>query len=155
MGGALGLKLANCKKIKAIIPMCTPMFFDNKTQLTRGFKLFSKQYKQFEQKEEAVIEAEVSTLMENSTQLFQEVGTFIQEVSEIVEMVYAPTMVVQARKDQMINPESANFIYNHVATDEKAIKWYEESGHVITMDKEKDKLHNDIYMFLESLNWEQ
>ena len=155
MGGALGLKLANCKKIKAIIPMCTPMFFDNKTQLTQGFKLFSKQYKQFEQKEEAVIEAEVSTLMENSTQLFQEVGTFIQEVSEIVEMVYAPTMVVQARKDQMINPESANFIYNHVATDEKAIKWYEESGHVITMDKEKDKLHNDIYMFLESLNWEQ
>lgn len=155
MGGALGLKLANCNKIKAVIPMCTPMYFDNKTQLTKGFQHFAKQYKQFEQKEEQEIENELTELMDNSTKLFEEVGIFIHEVSKMIDTIYAPTMVVQAGKDQMINPESANFIYEHIATDEKTIKWYEDSGHVITMDKEKDKLHEDIYTFLESLNWEQ
>ena len=36
----------------------------------------------------------------------------------------------------------------------KELKWYEESGHVITLDKEKDQLHEDIYQFLERLDWE-
>lgn len=155
MGGALGLKLANCKKVKAVIPMCTPMFFDNKTQLTKGFRFFAKQYKQFEKKEEQVIEQELTQLMNQSTEMFQHIGGFIKEVNELVDMIYTPTMVVQARNDQMINPESANYIYENIATDEKVIKWYEESGHVITLDKEKDLLHEDIYTFLQSLKWEE
>src|SRR5690554_2367116 len=59
MGGVLGLKLANCKKVKAVIPMCSPMYFDNNTQLTKGFQFFAKQYKQFEKKDEQVIKEEV------------------------------------------------------------------------------------------------
>jgi len=155
MGGVLGLKLANCKKVKAVIPMCSPMYFDNNTQLTKGFQFFAKQYKQFEKKDEQVIKEEVEALMNNSTEMFEKIGSFIKEVSKEVDMIYTPTMVVQARKDETINPESANYIYNHIATDEKELKWYEESGHVITMDKEKDQLHEDIYTFLESLKWEQ
>ena len=70
-------------------------------------------------------------------------------------MIYAPTFVVQGRHDQMINPESANIIYNEVESDSKELKWYEESRHVITMDKEKDQLHEDVYQFLEKLDWEE
>lgn len=155
MGGALGLKLANCQKVKAVIPMCTPMYFDNGTQLTKGFQFFATQYKQLEQKDAQTIEQEVAYLMEHSTNMFKEIGAFIKEVKDMVDMVYTPAMVVQARKDQMINPESANYIFEHIATDEKKLKWYENSGHVITLDKEKDILHEDIYTFLESLKWEQ
>lgn len=39
----------------------------------------------------------------------------------------------------MIDPQSANYIYEHVDSDEKDIKWYSQSGHVITIDKEKNK----------------
>lgn len=155
MGGVLGLKLANCEKVKAIIPMCAPMFFDNKTQLSKGFKIFAKQFKQLERKDDQAIETEIAALMDNSSHLFKKIGKFIAEASAEVDMIYAPTMVVQARNDEIINPDSAEYIYEHIATDEKLLKWYEESGHVITMDKEKDKLHEDIYMFLESLEWEQ
>ncbi|MEH7560284.1 carboxylesterase, partial [Priestia megaterium] len=28
-----------------------------------------------------------------------------------------------------------------------------ESGHTITFDKERDQLHEDVYAFLESLDW--
>jgi len=155
MGGVLGLKLANTEKVKAIIPMCTPMFFDNKTQLTKGFEMFATQYKQLEDKEEDEVEEEVADLMKNSSKLFEEIGPFIKEVNEIVDTIEIPALVVQARKDQMINPESADYIYDHLASENKSIKWYEESGHVVTTDVEKEKLHEDIYMFLESLKWEQ
>lgn len=154
LGGALSLKLANCEKVKGVIPMCTPMFFDNEAQLTYAFSMFARQYKQLEQKDEDEILLEMDVLMRESKRLFEEVGTFIEEVSEMVDMIYAPTFVVQARKDQIINPESANFIYENIATDIKEIKWYENSSHVITTDVEKDLLHEDIYQFLESLDWD-
>ncbi|MGM8365885.1 alpha/beta hydrolase [Virgibacillus sp. W0181] len=153
MGGALGLKLAANKQVKAVIPMCTPMFFDNKTELTKAFTGYAKQYKQLEQKDEKTIEHEVNELLQNSTNMFSELGQFINDVNSQVDLIYTPTMVVQARKDQIINPESAAYIYDHVEADHKLIKWYEESGHVITLDQEKEQLHEDILQFLESLDW--
>src|SRR5690625_5340487 len=63
LGGVLGLKLAYSAKVKAIIPMCAPMFFDNDAQLTTGFRTFSKEYKQLEGKEETIVEKEVEKLM--------------------------------------------------------------------------------------------
>lgn len=155
LGGVLGLKLATERKVKAVIPMCAPMFFDNKTQLTKGFHMFARQYKQLEKKDAATVEQEVATLMDSSKPLFENVRSAIEDVAKIIDCVYTDTFVVQATNDKIINPASANYIYDNVATDEKKIKWYDESGHVITMGKEKDQLHEDIYMFLENLNWEQ
>lgn len=154
LGGVLGLKLAYSEKVKGVIPMCTPMFFDNETQLTQGFKRFASEYKQLQEKDDQTINQEVSTLMDNAEALFDQLGTFINDVHAQVDTIYTPTFVVQATKDEMINTDSATYIYNSVETDDKEMKWYEESGHVITLDKEKDQLHNDVYHFLESLDWE-
>lgn len=79
----------------------------------------------------------------------------IADVRNHVDMIYSPTFVVQARHDHMINTDSANIIFNEVENDLKKLKWYEESGHVITLDKERDQLHEDVYEFLEKLDWEE
>jgi carboxylesterase len=155
LGGVLSLKLAYSENVKAVIPMCAPMFFDNEKQLTSGFQFFSKEYKQLEGKSDETIKEEVSYLMENSKPMFEELGKLIKDVQDNVDTIYTPTMVVQARLDKMINPESATYIYENVEAERKEMKWYEESGHVITIDKEKEQLHEDIYQFLESLDWEE
>ncbi|MCP6646266.1 carboxylesterase, partial [Klebsiella pneumoniae] len=54
-----------------------------------------------------------------------------------------------------INPDSANVIYEEASSDEKDIKWYADSGHVITIDKEKEQVFEDIYEFLEGLDWSE
>jgi carboxylesterase len=155
LGGVLSLKLAYSENVKAVIPMCAPMFFDNEKQLTSGFQFFSKEYKQLEGKSDETIKEEVSYLMENSKSMFEELGKLIKDVQANVDTIYTSTMVVQARLDKMINPESATYIYENVEAERKEMKWYEESGHVITIDKEKEQLHEDIYQFLESLDWEE
>ncbi|MFD1067750.1 alpha/beta hydrolase [Oceanobacillus locisalsi] len=154
LGGVLGLKLAYSENIKGMVSMCAPMYFDNEKQLTKGFKKFSREFKQFEQKDEAVIEKEMDALIEQSENLFQGVGETIKEVKSNIDMIYTPTFVIQAEKDEMINTDSANYIYDNVETADKEIKWYANSHHIITMDKEKEQLHEDIYRFLESLDWE-
>lgn len=153
LGGVLGLKLAYSQPVKAVITMCSPMFFDNESQLTVGFRTFSKEYKQLEGKSKEVIEEEVNSLMEQSDSMFTSLGNLITEVKNQVDHIYAPVLVVQARKDQMINMDSADYIYEHAESDLKDIKWYEESGHVITVGPEKEQLHQDVYEFLESLDW--
>src|SRR5690606_37271249 len=99
------------------------------------------------------IEEEVEELMNQSEPLFQKLGAFITDVHDNIDTIYTPTFVVQARNDEMINVNSANYIYENVESDDKVMKWYEESGHVITLDKEKEQLHADIYNFLEKLDW--
>lgn len=155
LGGVLGLKLAYSTKVKGLITMCTPAFYDNEKQLTNGFKSFARQFKQFEQKDEETIEAEMDALFTGNSNTFSGIGQFITDVRSHIDMIYAPTFVVQARKDQMINPESANYIYDHVEANQKEIKWYEESGHVITLGDERDQLHEDILTFLQSLDWSE
>lgn len=155
LGGVFSLKLAYSTQIKGVIPMCAPMFFDNEKQLTQGFEQYSKEYKQLERKDEGTIEKEVQGLLEATPELFPQIKEKIDEVRENIDMIYTPTFVVQARQDDMINPESANYIYENIEADLKEIKWYEESGHVITIDKEKEQLFEDIYHFLEKLDWKE
>ncbi|WP_404454151.1 alpha/beta fold hydrolase [Virgibacillus necropolis] len=153
LGGVLGLKLAYSEIVKGVIPMCAPMFFDNETQLTIGFKTFAKEYKQLEGKNNDIIEEEINSLMNQSASMFEQLGQLITDVKGNVDTIYTPAFVVQAEKDEMINTESATYIYENIESDIKDIKWYENSGHVITLDKKKEQLHEDIYDFLEDLDW--
>lgn len=153
LGGVFSLKLAYTTELKGVVSMCAPMFFDNETQLTEGFKAFSKEYKQLERKDEETINGEVDTLMNEAADLFPMLKETIDGVREEVDTIYTPVFVVQARKDEMINTESANYIYENVEADLKEIKWYEDSSHVITLDKQKEELFEDIFQFLEKLDW--
>ncbi|GAB2544560.1 alpha/beta hydrolase [Gracilibacillus alcaliphilus] len=153
LGGVLALYLACNNPVVGVVTMCAPMFFDNEEQLTIGFRQFAKDYKELEGKDKETIDQEIEQLVINSKALFKQIESSITKVKENVGMLYAPTMVIQAEQDEMINPESANYIYDHVETDQKEIKWYKHAGHAITFSKEKDQLHEDVAAFLESLDW--
>ena len=51
------------------------------------------------------------------------------------------------------NELSAQVIYTNVNTEDKRLKWYEQPDHIITLDKEREKVYQDVYIFLNSLNW--
>ncbi|CQR46504.1 Carboxylesterase [Paraliobacillus sp. PM-2] len=153
LGGVLGLKLSYSEPITGVVPMCAPMFFDHTSQLTKGFQLYARQYKQAEGKDHQTIDTEIKQLLDQSSMLFQELGETITEVQKHVDQIYTPTFVVQAEDDQMINTDSAHYIYENVECDQKSIKWYQDAGHAITLGQKKDEVHEDIYQFLESLDW--
>lgn len=153
LGGLLSLKLAYTKEVKAVIPMAAPIYFDNKDRLLKTFEGYARQYKQFEQKSQEDINAEVKTLMEKAPIAVEKLKPLIEEVKENLANIKAPTLILQPKRDQLINTDSANYLYNHIASSEKNKIWYEKSGHVVTTGPERDQLHEDIYQFLESLHW--
>lgn len=154
LGGVFSLKLGYTVPIKGIVPMCAPMYFRSDESMTKGFQEYAKEHKSLEGKSGEQIEEELAALLKKQPfDCFKELQELIQDVRSNIDMIYAPTFVVQARNDDMINTESANIIHDHVESTHKNLKWYEESGHVITLDKERDQLHEDVYAFLEELDW--
>ena len=100
-----------------------------------------------------LIEEEMKKFQERPMESLQYLRELIQEVRGQVDHIYAPLFVVQGSLDDVIDTDSANVIYDQAESIDKQIKWYEKSGHVITLDKEKEQLHKDILEFLESLEW--
>lgn len=152
LGGIFSLKLGYLRPVTGIVSMCAPMTMKREEALYEGVLEYAREYKRREGKTIEQIEEEMKSFqpMKTLTTLRQQL---VKEVREHLDHIYAPTFVVQARHDKMIDPNSANIIYEQVESDEKYIKWYEESGHVITLDREKDQLHKDILQFLEGLSW--
>ncbi|MFD2679412.1 alpha/beta hydrolase [Bacillus seohaeanensis] len=153
LGGVFSLKLGYTVPVKGIVPMCAPMYIKSEEVMYKGVVEYAREFKKFEGKPEDQIEKEVEEFKKTPMNTLEALQGLIAEVRENVDMIYSPTFVVQARNDHMINTDSANIIYNEVESEEKDLKWYENSGHVITLDKEKEQLHEDVYQFLEKLNW--
>lgn len=153
LGGVFSLKLGYTVPVKGIVTMCAPMYIKSEEVMYQGVVDYARQFKKFEGKSEEVIEQEIEAFKKTPMNTLQALQNLISDVRGNIDMIYAPTFVVQARHDEMINPESANIIYDEIESTMKELKWYEESGHVITIDKEKEQLHEDIYAFLEQLDW--
>ncbi|MCU9612899.1 carboxylesterase [Caldibacillus lycopersici] len=156
LGGVFSLKLGYSVPVKGIVPMCAPMYLRSQEIMYQGLLEYAKGYKKLEGKTKEQIDTEMTAFeASNPKHLLQQNQKLIDEVRNNIDMIYAPVFVVQARNDGMINPDSANIIYNEVESTNKSIKWYEQSGHVITMDKEKEQLHDDILQFLNQLDWKE
>ena len=104
-------------------------------------------------KDQATIDKEMEDF--HPTETLKELSETLNNVRNEIDEVLDPILVVQAENDEMINPQSANYIYENVDSDEKDIKWYANSGHVITIDKEKEQVFEDVYSFLETLDWSE
>ncbi|SDZ35065.1 carboxylesterase [Evansella caseinilytica] len=153
LGGVFSLKLGYTLPVKGIFTMCAPMYIKSEEVMYQGILDYAREYKRHEKKSADQVEEEMQAFRQTPMKTLKALQRLIEDVRNHVDMIYTPTFVAQARHDAMINPDSANIIYGQVEAELKEIKWYEESGHVITLDKERDKLHEDVYAFLEKLPW--
>ncbi|MDG0821712.1 MAG: carboxylesterase [Staphylococcus equorum] len=153
LGGCYALKLSLNRDVKGIITMCSPMYIKTEGSMFDGVLEYARNFKKYQGKDETTINKEMDVFQ--PTETLKELQGQIQDVRDHVDEVMDPLLVVQAEQDQMINTDSANIIYNESESDEKDIKWYANSGHVITIDKEKELVFEDVYQFLESLDWSE
>lgn len=154
LGGVFSLKLGYTVPVKGIVTMCAPMSMKTTELMYEGVIKYARDYKRYEGKDISLIEEEVEALQNKSMDSLPELRNLVYDVRDHVDHVYAPLFVVQGRQDSVIEVNSANIIHDEAESFEKRIKWYEESGHVITLDKEKEQLHEDILEFLQTLEWQ-
>ncbi|MHA6259963.1 alpha/beta hydrolase [Sporosarcina sp. CAU 1771] len=155
LGGVYSLKLGYNKPLKGIVTMCAPMSMRTTDIMYKGVIDYATEYKRSERKDDETIEREIEALRQQSMPSLEEFHDFISGVRKNIENIYAPVFVTQGSKDDVIDVNSANVIYESVESPIKQMKWYEESGHVITLGPEKEQLYEDVFNFLESLDWNE
>lgn len=69
--------------------------------------------------------------------------------SRWVSQVDVPILIIQSRTDHTVRPESAEFIYDAAASQEKKLLWIPEGRHVLTLYKGREKIYEAIRSFLE------
>lgn len=153
LGGVLGLKLALNEPVKGIITMCSPMTMRTTDVMFQGVLEYAKEYKKRERKSDEQIAEEVAAIKERGMASLPDLQQFVVSMSKEIDMLYAPIFIVQSRNDDVINPKSAEILFEGVESTDKQLKWFEKSGHVITLGPEKEQLHEDILMFLNGLDW--
>lgn len=72
----------------------------------------------------------------------------IRSVKELLPAVTAPLLVVQSSNDHTVQEGSGEYIYTHAGAAEKEYMHLTQSGHLVTLDVEKEKVFQKIAEFL-------
>ena len=62
--------------------------------------------------------------------------------------IHCPTLLIQSRREHTVRPESATYIHDHLGAAEKELFWLEKSGHVVTLDIEREIVFQQVSDFL-------
>lgn len=153
LGGVFALRLAVEREVVGVSTICSPMYLKDRETMYNGVLEYARIFKEREGKAADIVEKEMSRF--EPTDMLDEIRDMISLVNGKLDDVFDPLFIAQSEKDEMINPDSANIIYDDTSTDEdeKELKWYPESGHVLTIDVEKKELFEDLHQFMDQLDW--
>ena len=86
-----------------------------------------------------------------ATDAFSSLFDFTGHVDNLLSFVRAPIMVVAAEKDTVVAPKAAKLVYSRVSSRQKEIVWFEQTGHEMLLDLEKDAVCQTVDRFLGSI----
>lgn len=75
----------------------------------------------------------------------------LEEMRSVLDEINVPTLLMHSKNDLGVPPENMSLIYNdlRLPEDKKRKVWFENSGHILTRDLEKDRVFAIIHRFLE------
>lgn len=153
LGGVFSLKVAEIFPVKACVSMCAPIMRDDSKGLFTRLYHYARLYKSFEKKSQDQIISELHELRISNKDSLDKVTCFTEKTREELPTIQAPTLVMQGALDDELYQESAPYIMDNIKANEKDIIWYENSGHIITLGKDREKVCEDVYEFLNQVNW--
>jgi carboxylesterase len=67
-----------------------------------------------------------------------------------LDQVRVPVLLMQGACDHHIPHDSVNILYDGLGTTDKKIVWWENSGHAITIDSEREAIWARAYTFIKA-----
>lgn len=125
MGGLIAFNLACKYDIKAIVTINTPIFIWNMAQVLHNLAEDIKNRKFIHTKR--YIEA-----MQNSPIVsMRQFVLLLNHTKTKLEKVNCPLQIIQAEDDDTTKIKSVDYIYRHVSSERKNIRYFHEGGHQI------------------------
>jgi carboxylesterase len=72
----------------------------------------------------------------------------IEQVKPRLLAIKNPTLIIQSRKDHVVDPAGASYLYEHIRSAEKKLHWLENSDHIITLDRDRNEVYQIVGEFM-------
>lgn len=149
MGGLLGFKIATDYQVEKIISLSAPIFItDKRLDMLPVYQMF-REFVPKKRKKYVDIDPKY-TVGYSATPLkgISNLVDLIEEIKKILPNIQEELLIIQGRRDHTVQPRSAEYIYEHVASLQKKLVWLEKSGHIVTLDIEREEVFKQIATFL-------
>ena len=148
MGGILSLLLASEYPVNRVVSLSAPIYIaDDRLKWLNVYRMFRRFAPKRRRKLEVAPEYSVGydqTPLRSLASLLE----LISHVKQRLSKVTVPLLIVQSKAEHTVRPESAEYIYQQVGSTEKELVWLEKSGHIVTLDREKEAVFKQVIAFL-------
>jgi carboxylesterase len=173
MGGTLAILLATRRPVAGLVALATPLYIhDWRAKLVPLFRPvlpYWYPYK-FANWDDPMVREQVLAFVPGANlddvQTRQALGDTIRipfgaldELMQLVNytrrrvpFVSAPSLLLQGRHDAVTNPKDAYLLYGLLGAARKALVWYEQSGHLLLVDQEREAVLERIGKFVGELS---
>ncbi|MDK2824165.1 MAG: carboxylesterase [Clostridia bacterium] len=147
MGGDLALHLAANNKINGgIVSICAPIFLiKKKAYLAPILKYFVKYSKK---KSYSSKNYESFWYDQYPISCTASLVKMLPIIKKELRRIMNPSLIIQSTLDKTVDPRSAQYIYDNIGSKEKEIYWLHNSGHIATLDTEREKVFLWIEEFI-------
>jgi carboxylesterase len=152
MGGLLSLKLAMEEKVPGVVTLAAPIHLGSRMVIFAFLVQFFTKYitkrrpKGFEQ-----VKSESLAYDKTPVPCVVQFRKLLFHVKRKLHRVQVPLFIAQGELDRTSLPASAPFIYRSVSSEKKEMMVYPNSSHGILLDSDRDKVYEDIGLFLARL----
>lgn len=147
MGGIMAAALATNQLVEIAGTFCSPVSTRN-AQLPDLFKSFMAFAKNNQ-----MSEADLTKLEHKAKQQLLDLHHFSAKVAEKLEQVTGPFYIAQGELDRLVDPEVSIEMKEALVNAAVDFHWFEQSGHVITVGKEKAEFQQSVLEFLNQQEW--
>ncbi|HHX97191.1 MAG TPA: alpha/beta fold hydrolase [Clostridia bacterium] len=149
LGALLALYLSVKQNASQVISLNTPLFFRNEEYFVLknpDCEYLSKQRSLAEKKRNQLLGR--FSYEEIPVKAFQSLLEFKELLKTQLAKIKIPVLVVQTKNDGLVNPISAQFLYDSIKSKRKKLVWLEKAEHLLTFSDELPLVLEEIALFL-------
>lgn len=151
MGALLAMRLSMESDIEKVISLSAPIFISSEKNLhllpplesSKGRYMTKRRRKMPDLPERCNVFYHKMPLV-----CVHELLDCIAAVKSDLAKIEKPLLIVQSRNDHTVKADSGNYIFDHVGSKEKEILHLDHSGHIVTLDTERQMVFDKINEFL-------
>lgn len=154
LGGIFSLKLGAERPTKAIVAMSAPAIAKSTDSLQNRIIDYTINYKKLSGTFDEAVDNRSNIAKAVKMPSLDYLQGMINETSEKLDCIQTPVHILRGLQDDDYYCESADLIYSSVKSRIKSVKTFVNSGHILTLGKEKELVYEEVYRFFEGLEWE-
>ncbi len=150
LGGALSLHLAAHIPLRGVVSLSSPLVTDLKLLWLARVLKYVQPYRKKGQSNihdpEALAERVAYHYTPNRSN--EQVLLFLRHLLDDLPEVRCPALLMHARQDRTVDPQTMPRILHQLGSSEKEMVWLENSGHVVTEDYDRQVVYTKVRDFV-------